>query len=209
MKAYDAAPREFEHVGLTFELVISATCFAQVKRHRMATITVRTTTRRSASRSRLPSRRSGWKAPLPGDLRPDRGDLGADPPDRARGGRLHPDERTPASGHDSGQRPRALPPRPRPGGRPRPMGYPGNGRADGGAGAGGDADHAHARGGERTASTPSTPRSSLVKADPMMDTPSRKETDRNNYPPVTGIGRDEHVGMVGRSSRRFPGGTTS
>jgi flavin-dependent thymidylate synthase len=40
MKAYDAAPREFEHVGLTFELVISATCFAQVKRHRMATITV-------------------------------------------------------------------------------------------------------------------------------------------------------------------------
>jgi len=30
----------------------------------------------------------------------------------------------------------------------------------------------------------------------MMDTNSRKETDRNNYPPVTGIGRDEHVGMV-------------
>jgi flavin-dependent thymidylate synthase len=40
MKPYDAAPREFEHVGLTFELVISATCFAQVKRHRMATLTV-------------------------------------------------------------------------------------------------------------------------------------------------------------------------
>ena len=40
MKAYDAAPREFEHVGLTFELTISATCFAQLKRHRMATITV-------------------------------------------------------------------------------------------------------------------------------------------------------------------------
>lgn len=40
MKAYDAAPRAFEHVGLTFELVVSATCFAQVKRHRMATITV-------------------------------------------------------------------------------------------------------------------------------------------------------------------------
>jgi flavin-dependent thymidylate synthase len=40
MKAYDAAPRAFEHVGLTFDLVISATCFAQVKRHRMATITV-------------------------------------------------------------------------------------------------------------------------------------------------------------------------
>jgi flavin-dependent thymidylate synthase len=40
MKVYDAAPRAFEHIGLTFELVISATCFAQVKRHRMATITV-------------------------------------------------------------------------------------------------------------------------------------------------------------------------
>ena len=40
MKAYDGVPREFEYVGLTFELTISATCFAQVKRHRMATITV-------------------------------------------------------------------------------------------------------------------------------------------------------------------------
>jgi flavin-dependent thymidylate synthase len=40
MKVYDAAPREFEHAGLTFELVVSATCFAQVKRHRMATLTV-------------------------------------------------------------------------------------------------------------------------------------------------------------------------
>ncbi len=40
MKGYDAAPREFEHVGLTFELTISATCFAQMKRHRMASLTV-------------------------------------------------------------------------------------------------------------------------------------------------------------------------
>jgi flavin-dependent thymidylate synthase len=40
MKAYDAAPREFEQVGLTFELTISATCFAQMKRHRMASLTV-------------------------------------------------------------------------------------------------------------------------------------------------------------------------
>ena len=40
MKAYDAAPREFEQVGLLFELTISATCFAQVKRHRMAAVTV-------------------------------------------------------------------------------------------------------------------------------------------------------------------------
>jgi flavin-dependent thymidylate synthase len=38
MKAYDSAPREFEHVSLTFELIVSATCFAQLKRHRMATI---------------------------------------------------------------------------------------------------------------------------------------------------------------------------
>lgn len=40
MKAYDAAPREFEQVDLLFELTISATCFAQMKRHRMASITV-------------------------------------------------------------------------------------------------------------------------------------------------------------------------
>jgi len=40
MKAYDAAPREFEQVNLLFELTISATCFAQVKRHRMASLTV-------------------------------------------------------------------------------------------------------------------------------------------------------------------------
>jgi flavin-dependent thymidylate synthase len=40
IKAHDAAPRAFEHAGLTFELTVSATCFAQVKRHRMATITV-------------------------------------------------------------------------------------------------------------------------------------------------------------------------
>ena len=39
MKPYDAAPREFEQVSLTFELTPSATCFAQVKRHRMASIT--------------------------------------------------------------------------------------------------------------------------------------------------------------------------
>ncbi|MHB8910218.1 MAG: FAD-dependent thymidylate synthase [Syntrophales bacterium] len=39
MKPYDAAPREFEQVALTFELAISATCFAQIKRHRMASIT--------------------------------------------------------------------------------------------------------------------------------------------------------------------------
>lgn len=39
MKPYDAALREFENVELLFELTVSATCFAQLKRHRMATIT--------------------------------------------------------------------------------------------------------------------------------------------------------------------------
>jgi flavin-dependent thymidylate synthase len=40
MEFYDAVPREFEYVTLTFELVVSATCFAQLKRHRLATLTV-------------------------------------------------------------------------------------------------------------------------------------------------------------------------
>ncbi len=39
MRSYDSVLREFEHVDLHFELTISATCFAQLKRHRMATIT--------------------------------------------------------------------------------------------------------------------------------------------------------------------------
>ena len=39
----------------------------------------------------------------------------------------------------------------------------------------------------------------------MMDTPPGKETDRNNYPPVTGIGRDEHVGMVREIFTTVPG----
>lgn len=39
MEFYDAPLREFEHVDLTFELVVSAACFAQLKRHRMATLT--------------------------------------------------------------------------------------------------------------------------------------------------------------------------
>lgn len=38
MKSYDAVLREFENIDLHFELVISASCFAQLKRHRMATI---------------------------------------------------------------------------------------------------------------------------------------------------------------------------
>ena len=40
MELYDTTPREFEYPQLTFELVISASCFAQLKRHRTATLTV-------------------------------------------------------------------------------------------------------------------------------------------------------------------------
>jgi flavin-dependent thymidylate synthase len=39
MEFYDRPPREFEHAHFTFELVLSASCFAQLKRHRMLTIT--------------------------------------------------------------------------------------------------------------------------------------------------------------------------
>jgi flavin-dependent thymidylate synthase len=39
VKAYDPVLREFEHVDLHYEIIISASCFAQMKRHRMATIT--------------------------------------------------------------------------------------------------------------------------------------------------------------------------
>lgn len=39
MEFYDAVLREFEYGDLVFELIVSAACFAQLKRHRMATIT--------------------------------------------------------------------------------------------------------------------------------------------------------------------------
>jgi flavin-dependent thymidylate synthase len=39
MEFYDFPRREFEHADLVFDLVISASCFAQLKRHRMATLT--------------------------------------------------------------------------------------------------------------------------------------------------------------------------
>lgn len=39
MEFYDTVLREFEYISLTFELIVSATCFAQLKRHRMATLT--------------------------------------------------------------------------------------------------------------------------------------------------------------------------
>jgi flavin-dependent thymidylate synthase len=38
VKPHDSALREFENVDLLFELTVSASCFAQLKRHRMATI---------------------------------------------------------------------------------------------------------------------------------------------------------------------------
>jgi flavin-dependent thymidylate synthase len=39
MEFYDFPPREFEQADLTYDLVLSASCFAQLKRHRMATLT--------------------------------------------------------------------------------------------------------------------------------------------------------------------------
>ena len=39
MQSYDPPLREFEHAGFLFEVTVSASCFAQLKRHRMATIT--------------------------------------------------------------------------------------------------------------------------------------------------------------------------
>lgn len=38
VRSYDAVLREFENVDLHFELTVSATCFAQLKRHRMVAI---------------------------------------------------------------------------------------------------------------------------------------------------------------------------
>jgi len=40
MEFYDFPPREFEYADLSFSLLVSASCFAQLKRHRMATLTV-------------------------------------------------------------------------------------------------------------------------------------------------------------------------
>lgn len=39
IKPYDPVLREFEYADFFFELIVSASCFAQLKRHRMATIT--------------------------------------------------------------------------------------------------------------------------------------------------------------------------
>jgi len=39
MEFYDFPLREFEYISLTFDLIVSASCFAQLKRHRMATLT--------------------------------------------------------------------------------------------------------------------------------------------------------------------------
>ena len=39
MELYDVALREFEFANLTYSLVVSAACFGQLKRHRIATIT--------------------------------------------------------------------------------------------------------------------------------------------------------------------------
>jgi flavin-dependent thymidylate synthase len=39
LEFYDAAHREYEHISLTYDLIMSSSCFAQLKRHRPATIT--------------------------------------------------------------------------------------------------------------------------------------------------------------------------
>ena len=39
MEFYDSPQREFEYADLTFELTVSSSCFAQLKRHRLATLT--------------------------------------------------------------------------------------------------------------------------------------------------------------------------
>jgi len=39
MEFYDFPLREFEYINLTYDLIISASCFGQLKRHRMATLT--------------------------------------------------------------------------------------------------------------------------------------------------------------------------
>ena len=39
LEFYDATLREFEHLDLTYELTVSAACFGQLKRHRLATLT--------------------------------------------------------------------------------------------------------------------------------------------------------------------------
>ena len=38
LELYDAVPREFEYADLTYALVVSAGCFGQLKRHRMASV---------------------------------------------------------------------------------------------------------------------------------------------------------------------------
>ena len=39
LSEFDALPREFEAASFTFEIVLSAACFGQLKRHRMMTLT--------------------------------------------------------------------------------------------------------------------------------------------------------------------------
>lgn len=42
IQAHDAVLRELEHVDLQFQLILSSSCFAQLKRHRMSTIITQT-----------------------------------------------------------------------------------------------------------------------------------------------------------------------
>lgn len=38
MEFFDAPPRQFEFISISFEAIVSASCYAQLKRHRMATL---------------------------------------------------------------------------------------------------------------------------------------------------------------------------
>ena len=40
LEFYDSTLREYEHIDLTFDLILSAACFGQLKRHRMASFSV-------------------------------------------------------------------------------------------------------------------------------------------------------------------------
>ncbi len=109
MEFYDFPLREFEHADLAFDLVVSASCFAQLKRHRMATLT-RQPYDPALGVTVPPSiREIGAERGVPGDDRAD-GRSPCRPAEDGRPGRgLRPDQRPPPPGPDQAERPGALP----------------------------------------------------------------------------------------------------
>ena len=143
LESHDAVRREFEYADLTYELTMSASCYAQWKRHRMATITVQGY---DPDLGVAVDPRSGWSRPFATSS--DNRETYEDPPGGAGGGALSPHERPPAAGSDEDQRPGAVPYRAPPGRPPRPVGHP---DADGGharSRPGDDAPHPDARRGQ-------------------------------------------------------------